>query len=465
MKVLLASDLSPETVNGVIVSVLLLKEELERLGAEVKLLTLSPSLKSYVEGDITYISSVPLGIYPNVRASADRFSRYIDALIDWHPDIIHSQCEFFTYSFVQRIARHCHTPIVHTYHTQYEYYTQYVLPGNWERLLAKVMQLRLETADVVIAPTNKTRNYLLRERIGRDIRVIPTGIDVEAFRATPQPTKLALMREHLGIAPEARVYGSVGRIAREKNLDEVMRVHQRVLAKHPESVLLLVGGGAAMEEMQQMAKDLGIWEQTRFTGMVPKKDVGDYYRLLEFFISASVSETQGLTYIEALANGLPVVARRDAAIDHVVMSNEDGFQFDTTEEAASLIVRLLDDEALVKRLSDGALKAVQCFDRRIFGERVYALYDEVLRRDAVPAMKQTALSKRLVRHLKQQAEASDAGKLSTEIQSTLRRRQHERREEPSRTSFLGVRRREHGTSQGSLLKRKRKDSRRRNTHD
>ncbi|MDD7593805.1 MAG: glycosyltransferase [Peptoniphilaceae bacterium] len=426
MKVLLASDLNPESVNGVIVSVLLLKEELERLGAEVKLLTLSSSFKSYVEGDVTYISSVPLNIYPDVRASADRFSRYIDALIDWHPDIIHSQCEFFTYSFVQRIARHCHAPIVHTYHTQYEYYTQYVLPGNWEKLLAKAMQLRLETADVVIAPTNKTRNYLLREHIGRDIRVIPTGIDLRAFRTAPNPQKLALMREHLRIPEDARVYGSVGRIAREKNLDEVLRAHQMVLKAHPESILLLVGDGAAMEEVRQQAKDLGIWDQTRFTGMVPKKDVGDYYRLMEFFISASVSETQGLTYIEALANARPVVARRDAAIDAVVVPDEDGFQFDTTEEAAADIVRLLDDDALIARLSDGAVQAVNRFDRQIFGESVYALYDEILRRDALPAVHETALARRVARHLKEQAAASDAGKLHTTLQSQWRRLSLER---------------------------------------
>lgn len=380
MKVLLTSDLNPDTVNGVIVSVLMLKQELERQGCEVKLLTLSSTRETYREGEIYYVGSIPLdAIYPDLRASLNTRSALVDELIAWKPDIIHSQCEFFTYSFVQRIAKHCHCPIIHTYHTQYEYYTKYVLPGNWDGFLARVMALRLRSADVVIAPTEKTKNYLLSENICSSVRVIPTGIDLEAFSRAGTPEEMAVLRKKLGVPSSWRLYGNVGRVAQEKNLDEVLAIHQRVREQRDDVGLLIVGDGAGMKQLKKQIEERALGESVFLTGMVPKETVGSYYQLLDFFISASVSETQGLTYIEALANGRPVIARRDDAIAHVVQSDVNGYQYDTPEECVNILLQLLADDALYARWKQGAWESRDQFSKKHFGERVFALYQEQLR--------------------------------------------------------------------------------------
>lgn len=380
MKVLLTSDLNPDTVNGVIVSVLMLKQELERQGCEVKLLTLSSTRETYREGEIYYVGSIPLdAIYPDLRASLNTRSALVDELIAWKPDIIHSQCEFFTYSFVQRIAKHCHCPIIHTYHTQYEYYTKYVLPGNWDGFLARVMALRLRSADVVIAPTEKTKNYLLSENICSSVRVIPTGIDLEAFSRAGTPEEMAVLRKKLGVPSSWRLYGNVGRVAQEKNLDEVLAIHQRVREQRDDVGLLIVGDGAGMKQLKKQIEERALGESVFLTGMVPKEMVGSYYQLLDFFISASVSETQGLTYIEALANGRPVIARRDDAIAHVVQSDVNGYQYDTPEECVNILLQLLADDALYARWKQGAWESRDQFSKKHFGERVFALYQEQLR--------------------------------------------------------------------------------------
>ena len=380
MKVLLTSDLNPDTVNGVIVSVLMLKQELERQGCEVKLLTLSSTRETYREGEIYYVGSIPLdAIYPDLRASLNTRSSLVDELIAWKPDIIHSQCEFFTYSFVQRIAKHCHCPIIHTYHTQYEYYTKYVLPGNWDGFLARVMALRLRSADVVIAPTEKTKNYLLSENICSSVRVIPTGIDLDAFSRAGTPEEMDALRKKLGVPSSWRLYGNVGRVAQEKNLDEVLAIHQRVRDQRDDVGLLIVGDGAGMKQLKKQIEERALGESVFLTGMVPKETVGSYYQLLDFFISASVSETQGLTYIEALANGRPVIARRDDAIAHVVQSDVNGYQYDTPEECVNILLQLLADDALYARWKQGAWESRDQFSKKHFGERVFALYQEQLR--------------------------------------------------------------------------------------
>lgn len=380
MKVLLTSDLNPDTVNGVIVSVLMLKQELERQGCEVKLLTLSSTRETYREGEIYYVGSIPLdAIYPDLRASLNTRSSLVDELIAWKPDIIHSQCEFFTYSFVQRIAKHCHCPIIHTYHTQYEYYTKYVLPGNWDGFLARVMALRLRSADVVIAPTEKTKNYLLSENICSSVRVIPTGIDLDAFSRAGTPEEMDVLRKKLDVPSSWRLYGNVGRVAQEKNLDEVLAIHQRVREQRDDVGLLIVGDGAGMKQLKKQIEERALGESVFLTGMVPKETVGSYYQLLDFFISASVSETQGLTYIEALANGRPVIARRDDAIAHVVQSDVNGYQYDTPDECANILLQLLADDALYARWKQGAWESRDQFSKKHFGERVFALYQEQLR--------------------------------------------------------------------------------------
>lgn len=379
MKVLLTSDLNPDSVNGVIVSVLMLKQELERHGCEVKLLTLSSTRETYREGDVYYVGSIPLGaIYPDLRASLNTHSSLVDELIAWKPDIIHSQCEFFTYSFVQRIAKHCSCPIIHTYHTQYEYYTKYVLPGNWDGLLARVMALRLRSADVVIAPTEKTERYLLNEGICSCVRVIPTGIDLDSFSRAGSPEERAALRNHLGVPKDWRLYGSVGRVAQEKNLDEVLAIHQRVREKRNDLGLLIVGDGAGMKQLKKQIDARGVNDSVFLTGMVPKETVGSYYQLLDVFISASISETQGLTYIEALSNGRPVIARRDEAITHVVKSGVNGYQYDAPEECERVLLQLFSDAQLYEQWKNGAWESREQFSKERFGERVFSLYCEQL---------------------------------------------------------------------------------------
>lgn len=384
MKVLLSSDLNPGQVNGVVISVENLKKELESMGHEVRLLTLSPDIGSYKDGDTYYVGSLPLNIYPDLRASLDLANPLIDEIIHWKPDIIHSQCEFFTYNFIERIARKTCPYIVHTYHTLYQYYLDYLLPAQYKLsdkfkpYIGPVMRFRLRFADVVVAPTQKTKKLLEKGKVAQDIRVIPTGIDINKFDQDFTAEDRAKLLASLDIPQDAKVYGSVGRLAKEKNFTEVIRAHKKVLDQGTDAYLVLVGDGKYRPELEKEVRELGIGQRVRLTGMVPSDKVYQYYKLLDFFISASVSETQGLTYIEALSSGLPVIARRDEAAEDVVIPGKNGFIYDEPRELEEDIIRLIDDEKLLKKLCKGALASRQNYSIEKFGKRVAALYEELL---------------------------------------------------------------------------------------
>lgn len=123
MKVLITTDWYEPVVNGVVVSVLNLKEELQKAGHDVKILTLSHNHFSYKKDDVYYISSWDVRrIYPQARVAFFIRSRYVKELVKWKPDVIHSQCEFSSFLFARHIAKKTGAPIVHTYHTIYEDY-------------------------------------------------------------------------------------------------------------------------------------------------------------------------------------------------------------------------------------------------------------------------------------------------------------------------------------------------------
>ena len=128
-EILITTDLYTVKTNGVVTSVRNLYEELTADGHDVRILTLSGNNKSRREGHIYYIRSVSLeAVYPDVRMPTSYRHKLIKELILWKPDVIHSQCEFFTFQYASRISKCTGAPIVHTYHTLYEQYFTYLLP-------------------------------------------------------------------------------------------------------------------------------------------------------------------------------------------------------------------------------------------------------------------------------------------------------------------------------------------------
>ena len=126
MKILITTDLFRPAINGVVTSVLNLERELEKNGHEVKILAVSDTCSTYQMENVYYIRSVPAKIYPDVRIPVSRGRAYVQEIIEWNPDVIHSQCEFFSFGFAKRIARKTGAILLHTYHTLYEQYTEYV---------------------------------------------------------------------------------------------------------------------------------------------------------------------------------------------------------------------------------------------------------------------------------------------------------------------------------------------------
>ena len=378
-KILITADCYTPTINGVVTSILNLETELRRLGHDVKILCPSENFHSSESENVYRIGSVGVGrIYSGARAALRISQSHLQKLIDWKPDIIHSQSEFSSFIMAKRIAAEVNCPIVHTYHTVYENYTHYFSPSiTLGRKAVIVMTKRiLRHTKAVIAPSQKIERLLKDYGIEQPIKVIPTGLRLKKFSDEISVNIINELKAKLGIPLKSRVLITVGRAAKEKNIDELIRYFKRLDIEN--TAFVIVGGGPYLDALKDLAYAENISDKMIFTGAVEPENIAAYYRLGDIFLSASQSETQGLTYIEALASGLPAVCRRDDCLNDVITNGKNGGQYTDFKEFSELIRTFLFNDELYKSMSENAVQTAQKYSAEKFAKDVETVYMEIL---------------------------------------------------------------------------------------
>lgn len=380
MKILITTDWYKPVINGVVTSVINLKSELEKSGHEVRVLTLSPDGRQHFQDDTYYLKSFRVKIYPQARATYNFHSRYIPEILSWRPDIIHSQCEWLSFIFARYISFRLNIPIVHTYHTIYEDYTHYILRSGAisKKLLLFSSNSAVNATDYVIAPTNKTRDVLLSYGIRNPIVTIPTGINLDKYRRRISPQRKAEILASYGVSADKTVLVSVGRLAMEKNVTELIENMQVLVKTHPEFVLLLVGGGPYEQVLKDLVKEKGLEESVVFTGMVSPEQVSEYFQLGKIFVCGSQSEAQGLTYVEALASGIPLLCRYDQCLENVLTEGFNGYSYDNQGDFMEKLFIMLKSPGVYHDMCINAELSAENFSKEMFGKQVEKVYREAV---------------------------------------------------------------------------------------
>lgn len=299
-------------------------------------------------------------------------------------DLIHTHTEFSLGLFGRSMAKALDIPAVHTMHTIYEDYTHYIMKVGMLDPVAKTAAKKLSryfcnTADAVIAPTDKVRDILAGYGVCANISVIPTGIDLDKFAPKQYDADTAeVLRREYSIEDSDKVLLYIGRISEEKNIAELLYGFEDYLPSHQNTKFLLVGDGPDLENLKTLAADLGIANQVIFAGGKPWDQIGMYYQLGSAFVSASQSETQGLTYIEALAAGLPLIVKADRCLNNVLHEGRNGFSFENTSGFQTAMDAVLSDENTRMIYAQTAQKSAYDFSAEMFGQSAAELYIDVL---------------------------------------------------------------------------------------
>lgn len=393
LRILLCTDWW-HSVNGVVASVSTLMRELTSAGHDVRVLTLADDRHSRRDGNLYTLGSMPASVvYESARVGTLRHDRIQQDILRWSPQVVHSHTEFATYLWARRLVRDLRVPWVHTYHTIYEDYTHYYSPSLTvgKRVAAAFSRRMLNRTDAVIAPTVKVSRLLGGYGVTRPIEVVPTGLDLGRFRpalTTDERADVHVLRRRLGIPEGHRVLVSVSRLAKEKNIEEILE--HLAASRLQATTLVVVGDGPQRTQLQDHASGLGIADRVRFVGRVEPAEIPRFYRIGDVFVSASLSETQGLTYIEALACGVPLLCRRDLSLTGVVVDGLTGWQFDDAAGFDAGLARIIGDPAQLHRLSAAAAAQAERFSAATFGRAVLDVYQRARHRseraELVPAI-------------------------------------------------------------------------------
>lgn len=382
MQIGIFTDTFYPEINGVATSCLMLYKELKKRGHEVHVFApRCNGWEEYQEEDIHYLPSAPFVALKDRNVALPT----IGSIINMHRlkfDVVHTNSEFVMGYFGRYVAKTSKCAFVHTYHTVWEDYTYYLTRGHIDDvakgMARKYSEWWCNRFDRVITPTGKTKNLLRSYGVETEIDIIPSGMDIARFSpALHSEEERNRIRIECGVQPGERVLLNIGRIAKEKNLDQVLRVFAKLYKDHPDIRFVLIGEGPQREELEKTAEKLGVSRAVTMTGPKPWEKIDQYYAIGDVFCSASHSETQGLTYIEAMASGLCVCAVNDSCLDGVILDGISGILSDDSDESLYIaLLRAFGKEG--EHISRHAAEYAAPYDVEHFAQKVEECYRKAI---------------------------------------------------------------------------------------
>ena len=376
LRIAIFSDSVLPILNGVSISVDALIGELRNSGHSVHLFApryfghrdADPNIYRFRAIETPWAKNYPLAFPPFYRLLR-KFRRH-------EFDVVHTHTPFALGMVGLRWAESHEIPIVSTYHTLYDRYTHYMkwFPRRYIRFrMAKHTNFYYNNVRRVITPSETSMRWLVRHAVTTPVTVIPTG--------SPRGPELdrTESRRTLGIAPEAKVLLYVGRLAPEKNLPVLMKMAAKSMADDPALRLLLVGDGPYRADCMDLVRNLGIGDRVRFEGFIPRADVDRYYAASDLFVFPSITETQGLVIQEAMMYGLPAVAIAGGGASEGIEEGVNGLIVrNDASEFSSAVIRVMNNEALASRLTEGAARASRDRSVGAMADRVVQVYHEAI---------------------------------------------------------------------------------------
>ena len=383
MRIAIFSDTYTPDINGVATSTKILKDELINHGHEVLVVTSElPSESDYEDDPNDNILRVPgleIQALYGYRACNIYSFKGMKEIKSMNIEVIHVQTEFGIGIFGRIVGEALNIPVVYTYHTMWADYSHYVNPinstaidGLIKKAITRISKFYGDKSAELIVPSIKTKEALEKYGLHKNMHIIPTGLELDKFDPKNKDDKLInQIKEKYGIK-EQFIVTFLGRIAKEKSIDVLIDAMKEIVKENDNILCLIVGGGPYLDELKELVKDDQIEKYIIFTGPKLSQEVPSYYHLSNVFVSASVTETQGLTYIEAMASGIPAVARYDQNLENVIIDGVNGYFFKETNELVSILLNMMNSDCS-KMAREAYLHAMK-FSSEVFYEKVIDVY-------------------------------------------------------------------------------------------
>lgn len=365
-------------ISGVVRSVSAFRQALTELGHIV--FVLSQHASNY-EDDEPFIFRYPAFELPihNSFPITIPVSAFVDKLLpSLKLDVIHAHHPVLLGQTAARKAGELQLPMVFTFHTRYRDYSHYISLNQAvvKELIDRWLGVYMHQCQHIVVPSESIRK-LLADLYGVEdqVSVIPTGIDLRPYETIDSRQHF---RQQKGWGDD-RVLISVGRLAKEKNWHILLDALAEVMRIVPDTRLVIMGEGEERHSLEEQARQLGIAERVELPGAIPFVEVPQHLFAADLFCFASITETQGLVTLEAMAADLPVVAVDASGTSDVINHKVEGLLTENSAQAlAQAIVRVLQDDDLRDSLRAAAQIKVQTYDMRRQAERLTAVYEQAI---------------------------------------------------------------------------------------
>jgi 1,2-diacylglycerol 3-alpha-glucosyltransferase len=307
-----------------------------------------------------YLGSVPWPFYAGARLARLPYRAVAGILDGFAPDVVHVHSPLVLGCLVRRWAARRGVPAVYTNH----YLPVNVSPSYQPPALGAVFYSWVtgfaNRCGQVTAPS-ATALGLLRDRgLRAPSRVISNGADVTTYTPGPADERL---RDRYRLPRDRPLILSVSRLSPEKRIGVLLDAAARLTVP---ARVVIAGTGPAERGLRARAARLGLAARVSFPGFVPGADLPGLYRLADVFATASQAELQGLTTMDAMASGLPVVAADACALGELVCHGHNGFLFRPGDagDLAACLDALSRDPGLRARMAAESLRMIGGHDRR-----------------------------------------------------------------------------------------------------
>ncbi|SCJ48182.1 GDP-mannose-dependent alpha-mannosyltransferase [Anaerotruncus sp. 2789STDY5834896] len=372
-------------INGVVTHVHALKTGLEMLGHKVLVVTADPAVHHHkMEDGVLYCPCKKIKKLYGYGLASPMSRRREKLLSEFHPDIIHVHQEFGIGLFGFQYAKRHKIPMVYTMHTMYDDYLYYVVPKKLipaaKKIAGKYPRMFARRAVQVTGPSKKVSEYLHSHGVTKSINVVPNPVELDMFSVKKADLdQVASIRQRYHYAEDDFVVCFVGRIGREKGLDNLFEMWAESLADQKHLKLMIVGDGPDRPRLVELSRQLGIGDQVNMIGKVEHEDLLNYLVACDLYVTASTSDTNSISMLEAMAVGLPVVHIRDDLNRGQVVEGVNGFIF---SDAKSLRKKVMGywqmPEKEKKAFKKSVVASVQNSGAKTLGENLERVYRNAL---------------------------------------------------------------------------------------
>lgn len=364
-------------ISGVVRSISSFRQALTELGHNVFIFAQHVSNHKDDEPFIFRYPTIDLPTSHNFPLTIP-ISPFIDKLLpSLKLEAIHSHHPFLLGQAAATKAEELDLPLIFTFHTRYRDYSHYV--SLKQDLVKDAIDVWLgeymQKCHHIVVPSEGIKEVLAENYgVTRQITALPTGIDIRPYQAADDQT----VRQERDWGDD-KVLISIGRLAQEKNWETLIAGAAQVMQERDDVRLVIIGDGEQRKALKKYAEELGVGNQVEFTGKIPFEDVPRYLKAADLFCFASLTETQGLVTMEALAADLPVVAVDATGTSDVVEHGKQGLLTENDSEAlAQALEKVIEDEDLFQRFKEAAPKRARDFDIKVKAEKLVEVYQQAI---------------------------------------------------------------------------------------